>query len=91
MSMAPFYQGLTVPGTVTSCCSQADCRPVNERPGKIRHEVFIDKKTFGSSAPDDWVEVPEKAIIYGGTNPTGQAVVCWVGGRLWCYVPTSGI
>lgn len=59
------------------------------RLGHDQYEVYIDKKTFGESAPDAWVKVPEMAILYEHDNPTGRAVVCWYQNRIICLVKAS--
>jgi hypothetical protein len=90
-ALAPFFQGLEIPGGGhSSCCSLADCRPAAVRLGKSEREVFIDRRSFGDGAPDAWVAVPEAAVLYGHSNPTGFAVVCWHQGRILCFVPASG-
>ncbi|MBV8913052.1 MAG: hypothetical protein JOZ05_08455, partial [Acetobacteraceae bacterium] len=65
---APWFRGLRVPGTGTSCCSIADCRPAESRIVGDHYEVFIDGK---------WLRVPPELILERADNPTGRAVVCW--------------
>ena len=88
-ALALWFRSLQVPNgfQTQSCCSMADCRNAVERIAEVRHQVFIDKKTFGADAPDAWVTVPEGAILRGKDNPTGRPVVCWSQGRILCYVP----
>ena len=67
-TLAPWYRGLHVPGTGTSCCSIADCRNAESRIVGDHYEVLIDGK---------WLVVPPQLILDRNDNPTGQAVVCW--------------
>jgi hypothetical protein len=67
-NLAPWFRGLHVPGTGTSCCSIADCRPVESRIVGDHYEVFVDGK---------WLRVPPDLILERADNPTGRAVVCW--------------
>lgn len=66
-SLAPWYQGLQQPDTGVSCCSIADCRPVEDRVGPNGYEVLLE---------DEWRPVPPEKILQGKFNPTGRAVVC---------------
>lgn len=87
--IAHWYQGLKTPSNPDfSCCGQdTDCRPTDYRTSHGPREVFISKKTFGPSAPDDWVVVPETAILHHHDNPTGEAIVCWFLNHIICYIP----
>lgn len=83
-----YYKGL-VTKEGWGCCSIADCRPVRVKVIDKRPWVFIDKESFGSTAPDDWVQVPENA--YGTKNtakdpvrPAGS-VACWYNGGIRCF------
>src|SRR4051794_17706062 len=67
-SLSPWFRSLRVPGTGTSCCSIADCRPVESRITGDHYEVFVDGK---------WLRVPPELILGRADNPTGRAVVCW--------------
>jgi hypothetical protein len=66
--MAPWFRGLHVPGTGTSCCSIADCRPVDSRIVGDHYEALVEGK---------WLAVPRDLILEREDNPTGRAVVCW--------------
>lgn len=89
-SLAPFYQGLKQPGTHNGCCSMADCRNVQYRIVGKAYEVFIDKNNF-TLGPDKWVSVPANAVLPPQTNPTGEAVACWVDGLgVLCFLEASG-
>src|SRR5690242_4375759 len=67
-NLAPWFRGLRAPGTGTSCCSIADCRPVESRIIGDHYEVFVEGK---------WLRVPPDLILNRTDNPTGHAVVCW--------------
>jgi hypothetical protein len=54
-------------------------------------EAFIDRRTFGADAPDDWVPVPPSNVLHRRDNPTGEAVVCWYNGEIRCFVEGAGI
>jgi hypothetical protein len=66
-NLAQWFQGLQQPDTGVSCCSIADCRPVDSRVGPAGYEVFLD---------DEWQPVPREKILQGKQNPLGRAVVC---------------
>jgi len=77
-----WFQSLKQPGSGASCCSIADCRPVDYRMGTGGYEAKLD---------GDWVHVPEERILHGQTNPTARAIVCRspVNGSILCFVPAS--
>lgn len=81
-ALAPFFQSLKQPGTGASCCSIADCRPVDYRLAADGYEARLD---------GDWVHVPEERILHGKTNPTARAILCRspVNGNILCFVPAS--
>ena len=101
MRYAPFYHSLEQPITGWPCCSVSDCRPIAD--DKIRFtetaiEVFIDKKTFGNTAPDEWVKVPENRIIQHddpkndpstGLDRPQNPIVCWYNAEIRCFQPPS--
>lgn len=66
--LAPWFNSLRQPGTGVSCCSIADCRPVDYRFTSKGYEVFVGEQ---------WRPVPQEKILQGYDNPTGRAVVCW--------------
>lgn len=82
------------------CCSIADCREVRIENRADGPYVFIDKKSFGETAPEDWVKVPSSA--YGTRNnlaaseqspvrPAG-ATACWYQNQIRCFDwPLPGI
>lgn len=73
------------------CCSVADCRTVLAKYVSGRPWVFIDKESFGATAPDDWVPVPESAMETTNANPDAprpqQATACWYNSAIRCYSP----
>lgn len=77
-----------------SCCSVADCRPVHVRllPGG-RWQAFIDRRSFGTTAPDAWVDVPND-IVRGtkkpGPAPNGTPWACWYAGVVRCLTLEAG-
>jgi hypothetical protein len=89
--LAHWYQSLAQPETGYPCCSVADCRTVQYRTAGDHFEAFIDRKSFGTSAPDDWLPVPSEHVLHRHDNPTGEAVVCWYNGEIRCFVEGSGI
>jgi hypothetical protein len=100
MANAPWFRSLMVPGSQRPlgqpmpCCSGADCANVEMRERDGHFEVFIDRETFPDSktdanqghAPNDWVVVPEAAILHGKDNPTGGPVACWYRRGIPCFV-----
>ena len=87
----PYYESL-VTKEGWRCCSISDCRPVTVKSTDGHVMVFIDKKSFGESAPDEWVEVPAES--YGTRNdlPDGETVdrpptgvACWYAMKVRCF------
>src|SRR5262245_25508861 len=61
-----FYKNLTVPGSKTSCCNLADCRPTQIRTNGDHYEIMKDGR---------WIKVdPEK--IVKTEAPDGGAHIC---------------
>ena len=89
--MAHWYQSLAMPGTSYSCCSAADCRNVQYRSAGDHFEAFIDRKSFGEGAPNDWIAVPPEHVLHRHDNPTGEAVACWYDGEIRCFVEGTAI
>lgn len=85
---AQWYRSLKSPYTGGSCCSEADCRPVVSRMAGDHYEAFIDRRTFGDEAPDDWLPVPDKRALHT-SNPAGEAVACWYMREILCFVSGS--
>ena len=77
-----WFQSLKQPGSGASCCSIADCRPVDDRLGSDGYEARLD---------DKWVKVPDQRVLHGQSNPTARAIVCRspISGAILCFVPAS--
>ena len=77
-----WFQSLKQPGSGISCCSIADCRPVEYRLVSDGYEALLDK---------DWVRIPDQAILHGHSNPTARGILCRapVSGTILCFVPAS--
>ena len=83
-ALASWFRSLTDYRGI-GCCSEADCREVQYRIRGAAFEVFIDRKAFGATAPNDWVEVQPQAIL-PRENPLGVGVACYYGGFVHCFV-----
>lgn len=77
-ALAPWFRSLAQPDTGISCCSIADCRPVDARITPDGWEIFHD---------DKWLPVPPAKILVGKQNPTGKPVACVLNGQVLCFVP----
>jgi len=77
-ALAPWFNSLKQPDSGISCCSIADCRPVDYRVVGNHYEAYIEGQ---------WLPVPPEKVLTRADNPTGRAVVCWtrVNGIL-CFV-----
>ena len=85
---APYYHALKQPITGYGCCDFADCRPVAIRFQESVLEAFIDKRSFGPSAPDAWVAVPEEVIIKDppqGLPRPQEPILCYAFGAVRCF------
>jgi len=76
--MAQWYRSLTAPNGI-SCCSMADCRPIEARLAGDRWEVFRNEK---------WEPVPEDRILKR-ENPDGRPIACIYAGQILCFVPPA--
>jgi hypothetical protein len=77
-AMAPWFNSLRQPGSGISCCSIADCRPVDYRTVDNHYEAYIE---------GEWRAVPPDKVISRADNPTGRAVVCWTKlSGIMCFV-----
>lgn len=77
-AQAPWFNSLRQPGSGISCCSMADCRPVDYRTVDNHYEAFIE---------GEWRAVPPERVISRADNPTGRAVVCWTKlSGIMCFV-----
>src|ERR1700739_422290 len=72
---ASWYNSLRNPTFNSDCCSMSHCHTAKYKIENDHYSVFIDTDTFGPTAPDAWLPVPEGAIIRRD-NPTGEAVAC---------------
>jgi hypothetical protein len=61
-----FYKNLTIPGSKTSCCNLADCRPTQIRGNGDHYEIMKDGR---------WIRVPTERIVKV-TAPDGGAHIC---------------
>ena len=76
-----WFESLKQPGTGASCCSIADCRPVDYRMGVAGYEAFLDAR---------WVKVPDERVLRGMSNPTERGVLCRAPtGAILCFVPAN--
>jgi hypothetical protein len=82
--LAAWYRSLKTSGG-TSCCSEADCLPVEARLANDHWEVLI-----GNGPLPVWEIVPPEVVLTRD-NPEGRAVLCRFGGRILCFVPGSGV
>jgi hypothetical protein len=77
-ALAPWFRSLAQPGTGISCCSIADCRPVDARITSTGYEIFV---------KDQWLTVPPEKVLQGKQNPVGRPVACVLNGQVLCFVP----
>lgn len=78
-ALAPWFNSLRQPGTGVSCCSIADCRPVDYQLGPTGYEVWITGR---------WHAVPPERVIRGKDNPLGRGVVCYTPPLgILCFIP----
>jgi hypothetical protein len=77
-----WFESLKQPGSGVSCCSIADCRPVEYRLAADGYEAYLDTR---------WVHVPDDKIIHGMANPIARGVLCRspISGTILCFVPAS--
>lgn len=68
MTLAPWFGSLKQPGTGMSCCSMADCRPVDFRIQGNRYEAYVEGM---------WRVVPPEVVLRRDDNPTGRAIACY--------------
>ena len=70
-----------------ACCDIAHCRQAAVLPNDDgRVFAFIDKHSFGPTAPDAWREVPLHEMRSRGNRPPGirGAIVCYADNRVIC-------
>lgn len=74
---APWFQGLQQPNGA-SCCSEADCRPVESRTAGDHYQAFVE---------GEWLDIPPEKVIRPRSNPIGRAVLCMWHGQVLCFAP----
>jgi hypothetical protein len=83
-ALSPWFQSLH-DSDGHSCCSLADCRPVDARQVGDGYEVLIGKEH--ELEPPQWIAVPPDKVLSRIPNPVGRAVVCWSPYRgVMCFV-----
>lgn len=76
--LAPWFNSLRQPGSGVSCCSVADCRPVDYKQTAKGYEVLIGDKCL---------VVPPDKVLQGKDNPIGRGVVCYTPALgIMCFV-----
>lgn len=70
-----WYRSLMKPGTQTSCCGEADCRPTDTQQTATGWQAWVDKR-WGVS-PADWVDIPADKILQDVANAEDKAVLCY--------------
>jgi hypothetical protein len=77
-----WIESLKQPGTGVSCCSVADCGPVDYRLASEGYEALLDAR---------WVRVPDGRILRGISNPMARGVLCRspISGTILCFVPAN--
>jgi hypothetical protein len=72
-----WYRSLTAPYSGGSCCSVADCRPVEARLVGEGWEIRV---------RGIWIEVPP-SVVLKRDNPDGRPIACIFAGDILCFVP----
>ena len=72
-----WFRSLHQPGTGALCCGISDCRAVKARATDGHYEALIDRQSFGPEAPDDWVRVPDGAVLRDVVSWVDHPVACW--------------
>lgn len=77
-ALAPWFQSLQTFGG-GSCCSEADCRPVEARLNEqAQWEALIGPQYPDfPGGPPFWVQVLPDHILNKTDNPLGRPVACW--------------
>jgi hypothetical protein len=78
--LGSWYRSLRSPDGV-SCCSIADCRPIDARLVAEHWEILVPE--FG------WQVVPADRVLKR-ENPDGRPIACRSYGRVLCFVPPAG-
>lgn len=83
--LGQWYNSLRQPQDGISCCSLADCRPVEMQLGKDHYWIFVGRQF--TAGPNKWMQVPDNVILHVPNN-AGQPVACWSPeSGLLCFVP----
>ena len=72
-----WYRSLTTPYSGGSCCSVADCRPVEARLVSEGWEIHVDGV---------WIKVSPHMVLKRD-NPDGRPIACLHAGIVICFVP----
>ena len=77
-----WFESLKQPGSGISCCSIADCLPVDYKMEGDGYEALIETR---------WVRIPGDKVLHGKPNPTGRAILCRspISGTILCFVPAG--
>lgn len=75
---AAWFNSLRTPEGA-SCCSIADCRPVEAQLVTDGWQIRID---------DEWVDVPPEVILRRD-NQDGRPIACLYFGKIRCFVPPN--
>ena len=77
-----WFESLKQPGSGISCCSIADCLPVDYKMETDGYEALIETR---------WVRIPGDKVLHGKPNPTGRAILCRspISGTILCFVPAG--
>ena len=77
-----WFESLKQPGSGISCCSIADCLPVDYKMETEGYEALIEAR---------WVPIPGDKVLHGKPNPTGRAILCRspISGTVLCFVPAG--
>jgi len=78
--MAQWYRSLKAPDIGGSCCSIADCRPVEARQVGDHWEVLTET---------GWQSVLPERVLHQ-KNLDGRPIACEVLGEIRCFVPPAG-
>jgi hypothetical protein len=88
-ALAPWFESLRA-ADGGSCCSEADCRPVEYRITDNHYEALIGREF--DIDPAYWVQVPPERILKQTGNPIGRAVACWLPyAGILCFVLPSQV
>jgi hypothetical protein len=77
-----WFESLKQPGSGISCCSIADCLPVDYKMETDGYEALVEAR---------WVRIPGDKVLHGKPNPTGRAILCRspISGTILCFVPAG--